>query len=653
MKQTLTLVFLCITLNLFSQSKFNAENFTVTANDLEINEFKKDSTANALMIYESGNSYIDKNSFNLITEYKHKLKILNREGFDKATITVYLYNSGKNKEKFKNLIAATHNLDNGEVEHIKLKANSVFEEKYNANYTLIKFTMPKVKEGSVITYSYTLESPFKYKYRGWAFQDDIPKLYSEYKASIPANYEYNIKLVGGKKLATNESKRTPKCLSGGNGAYADCFDSVYIMKDVPAFIEEDFMTTKDNYLARIEYELKIFKGFDGSTDNITKTWKTTDKELKLDKSIGRQLSKSVGSKNLIGQEIINETDVLKKAEALYNYVQDTYTWNEKYDLFGESSTKDLLKNKSGSAAEINILLHNILDENDINVKPILISTRNNGLPTTVYPVISDFNYLIVQATINNKTYLLDATDRYLSFGELPFRCLNQYGRLLDFKAGSSWTDIEANIMTSIQYQVKLKITEDEKIEGEVKLKNTGINALYKKKNYYPNPVEYVKRIQNNYESIAISEHEVTSKGKDDNEFLEQFNIEFIDAEVIADHIYLDPFVFKFFTKNPFKLQERTYPIDFGYKDAYLYSFELDLGDKYTVEDIPKDLNIRLPNNTGVGMLNTKVNGNILTLYLKISFNNALYESEYYESLKKFMSSIVDTQINSIIVLKKK
>ena len=50
-----------------------------------------------------------------------------------------------------------------------------------------------------------------------------------------------------------------------------------------------------------------------------------------------------------------------------------------------------------------------------------------------FPVISDFNYLIVQATIDDKTYLLDATDNYLSFGEIPFRCLNSYGRLMDFK----------------------------------------------------------------------------------------------------------------------------------------------------------------------------------------------------------------------------
>ena len=89
-----------------------------------------------------------------------------------------------------------------------------------------------------------------------------------------------------------------------------------------------------------------------------------------------------------------------------------------------------------------MLLYNLLSEQDINVTPILLSTRNNGLPTKIYPVISDFNYIIIRAIINGKQYFLDATNKYLEFGQIPFRCLNQYGRLLDFKKGSKWIPIQ-------------------------------------------------------------------------------------------------------------------------------------------------------------------------------------------------------------------
>ena len=58
----------------YSQSKFNSENFTVTRNDLEQNTYQKDSTANALVLYEFGNSFFDKKYFVLKTEEQHKIK---------------------------------------------------------------------------------------------------------------------------------------------------------------------------------------------------------------------------------------------------------------------------------------------------------------------------------------------------------------------------------------------------------------------------------------------------------------------------------------------------------------------------------------------------------------------------------------------------
>ncbi|MCB0446166.1 MAG: DUF3857 domain-containing protein, partial [Gelidibacter sp.] len=311
----------------FSQQGFNSEDLTVTKADLEINSYVKDSTANALVIYEHGNSYLDKTTFKLKTEIKRKIKILNREGFDNATVIIYLYNNDNKKEKVHNITGTTFNLEGNHVTRTQLDKSQIFEEKHNDQYTMVKFTFPNIKEGSVITYSYTLESPFMFKYKEWYFQGEIPKLYSQYNASIPGNYEYNIKLVGFLKLAVDESVINKRCLELGGGASADCAEYTYVMKDIPAFIEEDFMTTKHNYLARIEYELKTFKGFDGTVDHYTKSWKIVDKELKTDKEVGKQLTKSSALKGLLDATILDEKDPLLKAKAIYRYVQQTYTWN--------------------------------------------------------------------------------------------------------------------------------------------------------------------------------------------------------------------------------------------------------------------------------------------------------------------------------------
>ncbi|MDO5981015.1 DUF3857 domain-containing protein [Flavivirga spongiicola] len=653
MKQIVLCYLLLSNLTLFSQSNFHSESYRVTLGDLETNTFEKDSTANALMVYKFGNSFVDKDDYKLRTEIKQKIKILNKEGFNKANISIHLYNKGDSKQKVKKIVATTYNLEDGNVIKTQLLEKDIFREKYDENHTLVKFTLPNIKEGSVITYSYTRISPFMFNYKGWNFQSDIPTLYNEYRTSIPGNWYYNIKLVGGKKLITNTSEIKKNCLENSRGASADCGNSVYAMRDMPAFIEEDYMTSKYNYLARVEYELQTFKGFDGRVNNYTKTWKTVDREFRTDKDIGRQLTKSIDLENLLNLEIINEKDLLKKANTIYRYVQENYTWNGDYKIFEDVSIKNLIKNKSGNVSAINILLHNLLKESGINVKPVLLSTRNNGFATKVYPVISDFNYLIVQANINDKIYYLDATDNYLCFGDIPFRCLNSYGRLMDFKNGSKWVDLKPSKASNVYYNAEVNINEKETISGNIISKRTGYHALNYKKSYYQNSESYVQTLENKFPYLDISDFEVTSNGKTSEDFKESYHIDY-NYEDTGDNIYLNPFFVKFFNENPFKLQERTYPIDFGYKDTYHYSFKLSFDDnKYTIIELPEEKNIALPNNSGRVLFSTRALGNTIFIMLKITFNKAIYEPEYYPYLKAFMSEIVNIQTNSLILLKKK
>lgn len=642
---------LLIGLSCYSQENYDSENYRVTLDDIKSTTFKKDTTANALVIYERGNSYVDRTDYDLRTEVQHKIKILKREGFDKANVAIYLYNNQNRSEKINKIVATTYNLVDGEVVKTSLSEQNIFWEKYDENRTIVKFTLPNIQEGSVITYSYTLTSPFMFNYKGWNFQDDIPKLHSEYEASIPGNWQYNTKLVGDKTLFKNESKIDKDCLIAFNGGKASCAHSIYVMKDIPAFIDEDYMTTKMNYLARVEYELKTFMDFKGYKNDYTKTWKTVDSELRADPNIGKQLGRSIQINALLTADILNETDVLKKAIAIYEYVQETYTWNEKYNIFKDVSVKDLIKNKSGNVSSINILLHNLLEETGIDVKPILLSTRNNGFATKIFPVISEFNYLIVQATIDNNTYLLDATDKYLSFGEIPFRCLNHYGRLLDFKKGSYWIDIAPKNISQVLYNATINLDKNNKLIGKISGKTTGYHALNLKKSYYPNKEAYVENLENKYLNSEITNHEVSTDGKTTSNFSETYNIE-LNTEVIDDHIYLNPFIIKFFTQNPFKLQERTYPIDFGYKDSYFYMLNINLGDTYSVREVPQDFIVILPDNSGRVTLSSQINENSISLSMKIDFKEAIYPSEYYPYLKEFMNKIVDVQKNATIVLKK-
>jgi len=651
-KYIIPFLFLLLVISVQGQDDYNSSDYKVSNSDLILSSHEKDSLANALVIYEFGKSHIDDREFDLIFEFKQKLKILNREGFDKANITLYLYNDGKSKETIDNIVATTHNIENGKTINTKLEKSQIFKEKYNDNYTLVKFSMPNVKPGSVITYSYEIESPFIYKYKPWRFQSDIPKLYSEYQTSIPANYEYSIKLVGGLKLDKNDQKIKKYCVYGGNGASADCTETIYVMKNIPAFIEEGFMTTRDNYLSRIEYELKVVEGFDGVTNNITKTWKAVDKELKIDPSIGRQMKKKGLVKGLLSNDIILEKDQLIKSKAIFQFVQKNYIWNEKYNIFKEVSVKDLIKTKSGNVSEVNLLLYNLLIEQGVNAVPVLLSTRNNGLPTKIYPIISDFNYIIIQVIINGEKYFLDATNKFLDFGQIPFRCLNQYGRLLDLKKGSEWVKIQAKNTSIKRYDVSLELTDALELVGEVKYTTTGYHALPIKNSYYDNPRSRLKSYQDKYPEMELSNYKAESKQENDFVFKEFFDVK-LETEEVGQDLYVSPFLFNFFETNPFKLQERVFPVDFGYKDTYFYSLKINVGEKFEIIELPKDLLYELPNNKGKVVLKYQIKNNVVSVYFKFDFKEALYDSSYYPYLKEYMNNVVNIQKNTLIVVRRK
>ncbi len=317
-KHLFTLSLFTISLYSLGQENYNNVSMVVSTADLENNTYKKDTTANALLIYEKGYSRVQNGgNYNLLTDYERKIKILNKKGFDEATVEFFLYRNKSGKELYRKLVAYTHNLENGKIVKTKVLKENIYQENYNENFILVKFTFPKVKPGSVITYKYQVESPFMFNFNGWDFQDDIPKLYSEYVTDLPGNYVYNIKLVGTLKLTTNQSTIKRNCIEVGRGGSSDCAHNVYVMKDIPAFKKEKYMTAKKNYFSRVDYELKEFKGFDGINKKYTETWKNVDDKIKREPNIGLQLKKVNTTKDILPDSIQIQPNSLAKAKKIY------------------------------------------------------------------------------------------------------------------------------------------------------------------------------------------------------------------------------------------------------------------------------------------------------------------------------------------------
>lgn len=161
MNKTLAILFL-----LFLSLTTQAQNFNfgaITYDDYEFDRKKLDSNANAIVLKEFGTASIQRDdntgSLELIFEHHVKIKIYNKEGFKEANIVIPTYKDETREETISELKASTFNyVDNNFVETIMDK-KAIFVENRSKYTRLTKFTLPNLKEGSIIEYSYRLKSP--------------------------------------------------------------------------------------------------------------------------------------------------------------------------------------------------------------------------------------------------------------------------------------------------------------------------------------------------------------------------------------------------------------------------------------------------------------------------------------------------------------
>jgi hypothetical protein len=92
-----------------------------------------------------------------------------------------LYTDGKIEENLDNLKGVTYNLENGKVIETKLESGSIFKDKLSKYYTVRKFTLPAIKEGSILEYTYVIKSDYLFNLQPWEFQGEYPRLWSEYE----------------------------------------------------------------------------------------------------------------------------------------------------------------------------------------------------------------------------------------------------------------------------------------------------------------------------------------------------------------------------------------------------------------------------------------------------------------------------------------
>jgi hypothetical protein len=652
--------FLCIFLSFYGANEVIAQDFEfgkLTIEDLDFKKVHFDSTANAVVLREfgtasvaiddiTGQSYISYN-------YHAKIKILNKQGFNEANIQIPFRTYGNRVDELTRLTAVTINFTEKGTVKTELDPKNVFTDKKSKYLTVKKFTMPDIREGSIVEYSYQVKIPYIFNFVSWEFQSAIPKLHSEYIAFIPPIYNFNASIRGYLKLTDEKAVISSDCIRI-NGQNLDCSKITYIMKDIPAFIEENFMTAASNFKSAIYYELSDVQHLTGGNSKITKTWKNVDYELITEKTFGGQIKKKDLFIPLLPGILKNTTDELSKANAIYDYIKKNIKWNNYYGKYSENDVKKALEIHSGNVGDINLALIAALSAANFDVEALILSTRNNGTANNLYPVISDFNYVVAKVNIAGKSYLLDASQPYLPFGLLPHHCMNERGRVINLKKESYWYDIKASQKDASYYFFDGQLTADGKITGSMSISSYGYAALTKRENIAEagSLTAFIESFDEKLPNVRIINHQLINVDSLNKELIEKYTVEMkLGGDFNVDQLYFNPYLIDRNTKNPFNLNERLYPVDLGSIVERHVTMNLRIPADFVLVDKPKDIALSLPGGNAKYINRIAFGDGEVKLLEVLQLNKPVFGAEEYLSLKELYSRIIQHQ-NTDLILKK-
>lgn len=669
MKHYLFVLLLCVTC--FS----NAQDYKfgkVSKKELSENFNPIDSSASATYLLKYRKTFFEYDdhykNFKLITEIHERIKIYNQKGYDYATIEIGLYKGDSKEEKVTGIKGITFNLVGDKVQNAKLKKEGVFKTERSKYYNQVKFTMPKIGIGTVIEYKYRIVSPYFYNVDEFKFQHSIPikKVVSKFESPEYFNFKLNSKgslsidrtsrISNGKFSYSGEylSKEFGKLKEKYNGEreYRINVDE-YEMDNIPALKSESYVNNINNYRSSIKYELSFTKFPNAVIEYYSTTWEDVVKTIYKNPNFGSQLDKSIYYEDDIDTLISNISDPIHKMNLIFDFVKSKVKWNGYYNKYTNQGVKKAYKEQVGNVAEINLMLTSMLRYAGLNANPVLVSTRSNGIP--LFPTREGYNYVISCIEVPNRVILLDATSVFNAPNILPQRTLNWEGRIIRKSGSFALISLYPNELSKNTVTMMTQLNEKGDVEGVIRTIKTAHEARNYRESYVDGGKDqYLTELESKYGGIEISDFTINNQYNLSKPVSETYKFSLKEqSDVIGDKMFVSPLFFLTTKENTFKLEEREYPIDFGYPLNNKYRISVTIPEGYIVESLPKSKIITLPENLGTYKYNITNKGKIIQLVVDSEIRESIIAPKYYAFVKEYFKQLIEKENEKIVLTKTK
>jgi hypothetical protein len=654
-------LFSLIVLIFFNANAQNLEFGKVSKEELLEKSHKIDSSAVAAILFKKVKTtfkYTIANGFSMVTEFAIRIKIYKKEGLKWADFEIPYY-VGYEKladEVVTILNASTYNIVNGKIIKEKVSGESKFQENTNEFWKTKKITFPNVKEGAIIELKYQYKSENLSELPVFQYQYKIPVNYAQYVTEIPPFFLYNVVQLGFVKVS-HEGKIEPVAIrydnENGQTEYLNYqqVKTKYEVINVPQLLEEDYVKNMNNYYSKLAHELKTVQFPNQPPKQIASTWESVALSIFEAEEFGGELNKSDYFINDLKRVVNNPDSMESRLKLIFDYVKNKMNWNGELGFFTKNGVVSANNENSGNVAEINLMLIAMLKMGGIDAKPILLSTKANGV--TLFPNKSKFDYVIASVILNGKKYLLDATCKYCSINNIPLRDLNDKGRLINKDGSTSEIDLISDYNSVNQMTISYKIDSAGEVTGKVVNSYFDFEALKFRENYFGTSQEtLIENIEKKYSGFEIENYELVNDKLVDEPVYEKYTIKNKNfGEILGDRIFFSPMLCFGLVKNPFKQDNRQFPVNFLYPSKSKYLININIPKGYKIETLPESISIGINQKQATFDFYISSNAEQITINSNLDLNSTNIPAEEYDNLKNLFKLIIEKQTEKIVLKK--
>ncbi len=670
MKEFFLLIAL-LTIFQFSQAQ-NFKYGKVSKDELEQKAHPDYPEAEAAILYRELRSKVDyhkEDGWIMYTEVHERIKLYNEKGYEWATRELILKNSStSDREQLSSLKGSTYVLKNGKVEEFKLKKDGIFEESVSKFRDITKFTMPSISGGCIIEYTYKIRSPFIASMEPYRFQESIPVNKVNLRFEAPEYFNYQIhqrgwipfKIVNEQISRSTTEHFTSQHNTGVGGTYnrAGATKTTYQanistveLNKVPPLKEETYAGNIDNYAAALHYELTFVRWESGSVQEFSTNWESVCKQIYKDEDFGNQLDRSNYFKDDLDDLLVGAKDDTDKLQRIYGFVTNKMNWNKYVGYYSDEDVISAYKQGIGNSADINLMLTAMFRYAGFNANPVLISTVSNGIP--LLPSLSGFNYVVAGVETPEDIILFDGTNKLGQEDVLYDFLLNWQGRIVREDGSSEWVPLQSHSPSSTARMIDYKLSDNGWITGTVKNQRNGSSALKQRTQFVDlSPIDAALSMDNVYPNVEIEEMEFENLEIPQQPLKQNYKFKSDGyVENINGDLYVAPLVFFAMEENPFKLDERKFPIDLNEASKDRFIVRIDIPEGYKVTSLPESVNIKLGENFMSYKYLISEKGGTLQLMSEFNVNKFLFGPDMYKDIKEFFQFIVDKEKERVVISK--